>query len=441
MTFSQLPLISRESIQTEWSNGASGRTLDVQYGLTPNTVTKVAFRQRWVRARDYPTGRSPLPICEPPSPPPTESVSDDQAYKQAIEIERLSGRLNQMTRQYKQAVKEKVAIDRLIEVAKDAIIAADPVAPLPIELPKDNGLWIEARGEHRVVALVSDVHVGEVVSAKETNYLGRYDSEIFKERLNTWTTKVVELVNLRRQRLSVPNLSVFLLGDIVSGDIHEELSNTNDGSIVDQVVLAAQQMSSALLTLAPEFEHIEVAGVVGNHGRMRKKPYFKGKQPLNWDYLIYQIMQMSLSQQGNISFHIPESFFTIRDVLGTRFLLIHGDGNVSWAGIPYYGVERSTLKLQDLVGRFEPFDRVVMGHFHDPVDTERWHINGSFKGADEFSISKLYKGARPSQTLLYVHPKHGVVGSERIYLDEPWEMRIRLDDTVDFVNVHAKGRN
>ena len=68
------------------------------------------------------------------------------------------------------------------------------------------------------------------------------------------------------------------------------------------------------------------------------------------------------------------------------------------------------------------------------MDTERWHINGNFKGGDEYSLGSLYKGCRPSQTLLYVHPKNGVVGMERIYLDESDERNLSItEDTWDKV--------
>ena len=288
-------------------------------------------------------------------------------------------------------------------------------------LPAEDG-----RSPHSAVALVSDVHVGEVVSAAETNNLGSYDTDIFHDRLHRWTNKLLELVEIRRHRLHIPNLNLLFLGDIVSGDIHDELSNTNDGNIVEQTIVAAQSFSEAVLALIPYFEEIEISGVVGNHGRMARKPYYKNKQSRSFDYLVYKMMEMTLAKQPTVKFHIPESFWTVRDILGTKFLLLHGDGNTSWSGLPWYGIQRMTLKLMDMIGREVPFDKVVMGHFHDPVDTESWSINGSFKGGDEYSIGKLYTTGRPSQTLMYVHPIHGVVSTERIYLDDPGDRRVKI---------------
>ena len=395
-TIGQLPEEEKQELERRWKVGTSPSQLDAEFGLAYGATGRYASKQRWQK--------------------------DAAIWGHDVEVGRLNSRISHLTRLYNQAIKEKIAVDRIVEATVDAIKAAEPIKPLTLVDHTNTQ-------EQRAVALVSDVHVGEVVLAKETNYLGEYNSDLFKQRLHIWTDKVVELVALRRQQSNVPNLSIFMLGDIVSGDIHDELSNTNDIAIVDQVILAAHSMSSAILTLCQHFEEIDISGVVGNHGRMNKKPYYKGKQRLNWDYLIYQIMAMMLAKQTSVSFHIPDSFWTIRDVLGTRFLLIHGDGGPSgFAGIPYYGVERVYLRLRDLVGREINFDRVVMGHYHDPIDTERWHINGSFKGADEYSIGRLYKGSRPSQTLMYVHPNHGVIGNERIYLDNRGDMRVQIEE-------------
>ena len=394
-TFTELSEEEQTQVETEWKRGESGSSLDRKYGLKIGTVRSKAYRKGWVK--------------------------DSVSWEEDLKTEKLKSKLRIVERKYKAAVKDVVAVDRFIDVAKDAIQAADPVVPM--SLVKHSG-----SGEHRVVAMLSDLHVGEVVSAEETNNLSEYNLSIFVERIEKWTEKVIELVELRRARLNVPSLSIFMLGDIISGDIHEELQITNEGSVLDTVVFATRHLAASLLTLSKYFEEIEVSGVVGNHGRMKKKPYFKGKQRVSWDYLIYQMLALHLKDQKNIKWHIPASFWTVRDVLGMRFLLFHGDGIQSTQGLPYYGIERAYLRLRDLIGSDVPFDRAVMGHYHDPVDTERWHIGGNFKGGDEYSLGRLYKGCRPSQTLLYVHSEHGVVGTERIYLDNPSEHRLSISE-------------
>ena len=393
--FSTLTLQQQKLIEEQWKSGVSAREIEREYDMLEGAIRKVAYNKGWRK--------------------------DSDKWEQDLEVERLKSQLNIANRKYNQAVKETSAVNRLVDTMRDTIKAAPAVKPLQIERRLKTG------SDHHAVALVSDVHVGEVVSSSETNNLGAYNTAIFEERLERWTTNLLRLIELRRERLNVPSLSLFFLGDIVSGEIHDELANTNDSNIVEQTILAAQGFSESILALAPHFDEIEISGVVGNHGRMARKPYYKQKQIKNFDYLIYKMMELTLGKQDNIKFHIPDSFWTIRDVMGTRFLLVHGDGNMSWSGVPYYGIERSYLKLHELIGRDVAFDRVVMGHFHEIIITNRYIINGSFKGADEYSIGKLYRGGLPEQILMYVHPEHGIVGYETVILEDVDNRRIVVD--------------
>ena len=394
----QLSIEEKREIELAYLRGESPADLDRLYGLRPRSVGKLAYRRGWKRSNTIKDVKKD----------PTERL-----YEYDTKIEALQGKVRYLNRQYKQALKEKNLNDRLIEAARDAIISSDPIEPMSIDYDDDYNDPVE----HRAVALMSDVHVGEVVSADETNNLSEYNMELFHDRLDIWTNEIINTVVHRRDVLNIPNLDIFMLGDMISGDIHDELSNSNDVSVVDQMVEASRAIASSVLTLSQYFDNVRVTGVAGNHGRMRRKPYYKGKQRQNWDYLCYQLMAMHLSHQNNIEFNIPEAFWTLVDVLGTKFVLMHGDGMQSWSGLPWTGITKTVLKFRELLGADIHFDRMVMGHYHDPVETENWIINGNFKGGDEFSIGKLYVNNRPSQTLLYVREDEGVIESKKIYLD------------------------
>ena len=343
---------------------------------------------------------------------PEKELSDEEVWERDVKVERLESQIRHLKRVNKQAVKEKAAIDRLVEAVTDAVKAAEPVKPpAKISGRKPSGT------EHSLIALFSDAHVGEVVSPAETNNLSAYDMEIFEERMQIWTNKVVELVTLKRSELNIPRLELFMLGDIVSGSIHEELEISNEDNVIGQMVAATHHVSTALLQLAQHFDEITVSVVAGNHGRMKRRPYFKQKQGMNWDTLIGQLLRLTLANQPNVKFILPGSHWMIRSVEGWRFLLMHGDGIRGWAGLPWYGITRAVASFREMIGADIHFDRVVMGHFHNPVNTEAFHVNGCMKGGDEYSIGAIYAAGRPSQTLLYVHPKHGVVSNEIIYLD------------------------
>lgn len=175
-------------------------------------------------------------------------------------------------------------------------------------------------------------------------------------------------------------------------------------------------LSQATVSLAEHFRDIRILGVPGNHGRMTRKPPAK-EQYVSWDYLFYQMWAMFCRRQTNVHFSIGKSFYNLFDVQGLTFLAMHGDSVKGWAGLPYYGIERAVMKMRQMLDlKRQRFDMVLMGHFHEAVDTERYIINSSFVGCNEFSASKLHAGGEPSQTMFYVHPEHRIVGTERLYL-------------------------
>ena len=309
---------------------------------------------------------------------------------------------------------KQVSLDtRIVDMLRTVLIASDTVEVPEIEVPKE-----VTTSEHTLVALLSDLHVGEVVKPTQIGGLDEYNLEVFNRRMNNWTTNLLYLTEIKRAKRQVDNIEIFCLGDFVSGEIHDELIRTNEVHVFEQVIITVQELQKSLLILARNFENITLSCVVGNHGRNARRPYAKDKQTMSFDYLIYQILAMLLVNQKNIKFIIPDSFFSFRNVLGTRFIMIHGDGIKSSLGIPYYGLSRMRSRIQDILGVDTPFDHMVLGHYHHFAQQDIYTINPSFKGADEYSVSGFFGANRPKQTLLTIHPEHGIVSTEHIFLDD-----------------------
>jgi len=208
-------------------------------------------------------------------------------------------------------------------------------------------------------------------------------------------------------------LHVFMLGDLVSGVIHDELRVNDEVGIVEQMILATDILAEALLMLCQAFPEVHIASVVGNHGRVSEERYFKGKATNNYDYLVSHMLERMLSGQPNLTWNIPKSFYTVEQVENERFLLLHGDVVKSWMGIPFYGLQRAYLKWHALhVDYGKPFDHMIVGHYHNPnrmtMVRNELIINGCIKGGDEYSIGAIAAACDPSQTLFGVHPRKGI---------------------------------
>ncbi len=347
----------------------------------------------------------------PPSEPKPPETAPSATVQQDVRVAGLQAELEHYKQLYREAVKGRAAEEQFLEVLRNCVTALAPVPVRPL---------IANRGRkddlHTACAILSDPHIGERVDLAQTGGLGAYNIEIFGRRLGLWAAKVLELVELRRTRLLVPDLRLLVAGDMVGGDLHEDLVRTNVVNNVDAAARGAYMLAQVTMQLAAHFDRVEVDCVIGNHGRLSPKVWHKDAYA-NWDYVLYQLWALLCQHQSNVRFNISRSIHMLTEVQKHVILLTHGAGIKSWAGIPWYGIERAVLHLRELLDlKHERFDMVVLAHFHETVETERFIVNSSFKGLDEYSVNALRRGSRPSQVLFYMHPQYGNVGSERIYL-------------------------
>ena len=304
-----------------------------------------------------------------------------------------------------------------------------------------------------IVAPLTDTHIGEFIDTDQMIGLNTYDFNIFNNRLYGWANQVITLSGLRKNSVDIPELVVPMLGDMISGDIHEELSNTNLANCMMQMIRGANLIAQALMFMAPHFSQVRVPCVVGNHGRMTRKPPMKDKF-MDWDYLMYQWIAALCQNQPNIEFHIPRSYLTVFPVCNRNILAMHGDavsGAGSMASIMKVMTNlRSVLQYKTILEPeagvpeaqiAEHFDSVMIGHFHrvDELDigTGTAHICGCMKGADEFAMNRLQAVTKPQQIVTYWHPKYGYIGKEIIYLNKYDDQTSKFKDEIPEIWINS----
>ena len=97
-----------------------------------------------------------------------------------------------------------------------------------------------------VCTILSDTHFDEVVKPEEIGYRNEYNREIAVARLETYFQKVILLTKDYITGINYEGCVLFLGGDIFSGDIHEELSETNEDTMLSSVIFWTEQILSLI---------------------------------------------------------------------------------------------------------------------------------------------------------------------------------------------------
>lgn len=339
------------------------------------------------------------------------TLVEEQSFKQDLQLYKS---------QYQKAIKELAIQDKIVKIMQDVIPTLPNAPKYNVEFKKDKTHTTED-----CVLVLSDIHAGEIISAADTNFLNEYNFDIACDRLKLLVNKIQNLILHKLIGYNFRKLYILGLGDFISGHIHEELVEGAEGNVVEWTINLSFVLAQMIQDLLQVYPEIEFVGVVGNHGRLYKKPRFKSRY-VNWDFLTYQFLSMFCYndiKSGRVKFDIPTSFWTLKEINGWNWLIMHGDNIQGWNGVPWYGITRAIHRLKELVATKNlKFNYAVMGHFHnrgllDTMDGQLI-VNGSVIGGNEYSIGKMFTTGRPNQHFCGVHIKEGI----------SWEFKLNLDN-------------
>ena len=280
---------------------------------------------------------------------------------------------------------------------------------------------------------LSDWHGGATQPANEIEGFGQYSFEILQNRiLHSFEPDFKNWAAIKQAHYNVEELVIVVKGDMISGDIHEELMVTNEFPAPLALVKTADLFSELVNRIAGYFPKVRVEFVtLDNHGRLSKKYQFKQGGYNSYMYLFAKFAEKALSKQDNIEIVIHPMVQDIIRVQNKNYLAMHGHTIKGWGGYPYYGIDRRSgkeaMKRMQIISDNEEMsveeafnkwkmDRIDMGHFHAPIISPWWVINGSASGTDAYDHGQG-RFARPQQLVWLVHKEVGEFDWTSFYLD------------------------
>jgi len=325
----------------------------------------------------------------------------------------------------------KRTLGRALEVRDVLASAAKTMTPPPRWRARSR----KSRPVVEMLVLFGDLHIGERIDPKETEDWGRYNYAIAERRTARYLGCLTRWADVLRAGYRIDRCTVVCLGDMISGDIHEELRRTNEFPPPVQAVAAGRLLAALVSGLAGRFRSVRVYGVSGsNHSRLSKRYQFKGGTLNSFDFVAYEHARALLTAHRNVQLRIlPAKKHTVR-IAGFWFLCGHGDHVRAWMGISWYGIERDLgreakrrlERLMEQLRRELPvegmMDYGLGAHWHTPFvgPSFKYLVNGSLSGTNEYDHSSG-RHAPPQQVAALISPKHGLFGPISWRLDTPEE--------------------
>jgi len=305
-----------------------------------------------------------------------------------------------------------------LQIFFDAILASlSVIEPLPIIYtpPKD-----DKRTAIEAVMQIADAHMGSVQEPSEIEGFNSFGPEICRARQLDYANRFCKYIDRERKSYKIDKVSVLVTGDLISGDIHQELQVTNAFPSTVQVVEAAKVLAEQLTIVCQNFEQVTVHFIgADNHGRLTKKPQSKEEGLNNYNYLVGILTQAYTKKFPNLEFNIYPMSEKVVTCLDRNYLITHGHKIQGWMSIPWYGVERVVGKeaqarmqliMEDKLKKEEiGFHKFIFSHFHTPIQTELYSCCGSVQGTDAYD-HKAGRYAQPSQAAWLISPKYAEFG-------------------------------
>ena len=250
--------------------------------------------------------------------------------------------------------------------------------------------YLYSDGDNSLIVMLSDLHTGQTFNSP----FGQYNTDILRDRLQQLLNKVVE-IGERHESVMV---NVVLLGDQISGNIHNTIQVSNRENVIEQVKIAAEVITWFCVELARYFEFVHVYECAGNHSRLvSNKELAIHDERL--DNLITWIVKQMTSHINGIRVHDDghekiDSGISAFELYGKEYVAVHGDYDV----LNKTGVGNLSMML----GRI-PY-AIMNGHNHYPANTDINGVKviqgGSMAGSgDSYTVEKRLSG-KPNQTVL-----------------------------------------
>ena len=285
------------------------------------------------------------------------------------ELEKKRIHLQQEKTEYRRAIKTEALFDRIQTTLVDEVKRLDPI--VPSEANKDSS-------EKVMYALLSDVHYG----IEFDSFDNRYNTDIARERVLNYAHEIVRIGKANGVNICY----VSLLGDMISGGIHNQIRLENAENLISQTMHISEITATFFKILSEYYKQIIVNNVGGNHSRIVEKKDAMRTERL--DDIVFWYCKARFENIPHVVFLDDNLDPTIAlfEIAGKTYVSVHGDFDQN--------VSDSSRRIAELLNR--KVDYFVSGHKHiaeSRIDNTGYICNGAVvTGGDDYTARRRLFG-------------------------------------------------
>ena len=272
------------------------------------------------------------------------------------------------------------------------------------------------------ISTLSDVHIEEPVPKSIVNNLNEYNLAIAEQRITLYFKRLMYMVmQARKAGYRVDTLVLGLLGDFITGYIHEELEEINELTPVQATLFVQNLLIKGIKFLAEDgkFSKIIIPCVPGNHGRTTKRKRYTSGYKNSYEWLMYNNIKDLLTQLGgytNIDIIIPESEYIYLDLFGKINKFSHGDhfnyqGGIGGLEVP---LKKWALRENSVIKT----DMSWIAHWHQYIVLNKVRVNGSLIGYNSYARAYGFEPEPPKMQFQLLDKKRGFTLNNPIILTD-----------------------
>lgn len=336
------------------------------------------------------------------------AADQSERLRADAEIARLRSRVAAAEGRYKAALRE---IDRERERADTlAGLAGITAKPMPRKTRPARPNTATA------IVVLSDWHVEETVTREQTSGLNEYNLEIADRRIAELSKRLGVLIEHERQLVKIDRIVLAMLGDFISGHIHEELVETCSLPPLAATRWAGARLRGIVDLAADIAREVIVVTQPGNHGRSN---FGKPRKSTEHDHSFEQHLYLTLAAaetRPNVRWQVTEGYLGYLDLGGFVVRYHHGHEIRYQGGIG--GIAVPVAKAIAAWNRSRPADLDLFGHWHQWMNYGRFVSNGSVIGINAYGLRIKAEAEPPRQSLVVVdHGRREVTRALKMFCD------------------------